>query len=165
MAFWLLVDCLSIHCEGNSPSEVVSPLRRDPGIFQGMVFRKLSSLKKKKNLILSLWRYVFSESLAAGTASGSLWWEQQGFCLPPVRLWWEEGSRAGVELAGSHCSSDVSSQGISSVFIMSSWGMYDVSVSHGWETSQPASCVWNFLRNSGRIGCFSLVNFSELTVG
>lgn len=48
MAFWLLVDCLSIHCEGNSPSEVVSPLRRDPGIFQGMVFRKLSSLKKKK---------------------------------------------------------------------------------------------------------------------
>ena len=49
MAFWLLVDCLSIHCEGNSPSEVVSPLRRDPGIFQGMVFRKLSSLKKKKS--------------------------------------------------------------------------------------------------------------------
>lgn len=163
MAFWPLVDCLS------TVKEIVH--QRLFHLYEGIqeYFRAWClgncPLFKKKNLILSLWRYIFSEPLAAGTASGSLWWEQQGFCLPPVRLWWEEGRRAGVELAGSHCSSDVSSQGISSVFIMSSWGMYDVSVSHGWETSQPASCVWNFLRNSGRIGCFSLVNFSELTVG
>ena len=44
MAFWPPVDCLSIHCGGNSPSEGISLLWRDPGIFQGVVFRKLSSL-------------------------------------------------------------------------------------------------------------------------
>lgn len=54
MAFWPPVDCLSIHCEGNSPSEGISPLWRDPGIFQGVVFRKLSSLKKKK-----IWSWVW----------------------------------------------------------------------------------------------------------
>ena len=175
MAFWPPVDCLSIHCGGNSPSEGISLLWRDPGIFQGVVFRKLSSLslfffslklsslKKKKNLILSLRRCMFSERLAAGTASGSLWWEPRGFCLPCTRA--DGGKQGGVELAGVHCSSVVSSRGISSVFTRSSWGMCDVSVSHGWETNQPTSCVWNFLRNSGRLGCFSLVSFWELTVG
>lgn len=164
MAFWPPVDCLlytvkeivhqrvfhlcegiqeyfRVWCLGNCP--LLKKKKSDPEFEKVRVFRTTGCRKR-------IWIIVVG---VAGVLPSS------------YTTWWKEGGRAGVELAGIDCSSDVSSQGISSVFIRSSWGMYDVSVSHGWETNQPTSCVWNFLRNSGRLGCFSLVSFWELTVG
>lgn len=110
-------------------------LRRNPGIFQAWCLG-MSSFKKKKNLILRLWRYTFFRTTGDRSRIWIIVWNSI-FCL---LLYDFDGRReaAGVELAGSYCSSDGSSQGISSVLIMSSWGMCGVSpVSH--EERKPAS--------------------------